>query len=188
MKANLRIAMGALLATALAACITPNPRQADTVSNLPNAGPEQEYKLPWPAEAGAPVTRFIRIDIGPDTAQQCGLTNTHFDVDSAEPLAQDRLELKLIAECLNRADIQALPVELIGRADMRGNGQYNLDLGQRRADRVRALLVAEGVNPARITAVSRGHADALGSAGGAYSHEYDRRVDIVLRGVVHSPR
>ena len=43
-----------------------------------------------------------------------------------------------------------------GHADERGTREYNLALGARRADTVKAFLVSQGVAPGRITTVSYG--------------------------------
>lgn len=43
-----------------------------------------------------------------------------------------------------------------GNADERGTREYNLALGARRADTVKAFLVSQGVNPSRLTTVSYG--------------------------------
>jgi len=43
-----------------------------------------------------------------------------------------------------------------GNADERGTREYNLALGARRADSVKAYLVSQGVAPSRLTTVSYG--------------------------------
>ena len=56
-------------------------------------------------------------------------------------------------------------VQMAGNCDERGTTEYNLALGQRRANAARDYLVARGVSSARITAVSFGkeRPTALGS-------------------------
>jgi len=43
-----------------------------------------------------------------------------------------------------------------GHADSRGTNEYNLALGERRADAVRDYVVGLGVTPDRVTIVSKG--------------------------------
>lgn len=50
----------------------------------------------------------------------------------------------------------SLNVVIEGHADERGTREYNLALGERRANSVRNYLVALGVSPARITTISFG--------------------------------
>ncbi|WP_455210473.1 peptidoglycan-associated lipoprotein Pal [Kaarinaea lacus] len=45
---------------------------------------------------------------------------------------------------------------LEGHADERGTREYNLALGERRADAVRRMLIANGVSPAQVRVVSYG--------------------------------
>ena len=47
-------------------------------------------------------------------------------------------------------------IQLAGNCDERGTEEYNLALGQRRANAARDYLVARGVNSARISTISYG--------------------------------
>ena len=47
-------------------------------------------------------------------------------------------------------------VQVAGNCDERGTEEYNLALGQRRANAARDYLVARGVQSARITTISYG--------------------------------
>ena len=62
-------------------------------------------------------------------------------------------------------------VQLAGNCDERGTEEYNLALGQRRANAARDYLVARGVSSARITTISYGkeRPAAPGSDEQAYS-------------------
>ena len=53
-------------------------------------------------------------------------------------------------------DIELLRVE--GHADEQADSRYNLDLSQRRAEAVRAWLIAHGVAPERLQAIGTGEA------------------------------
>jgi peptidoglycan-associated lipoprotein len=50
----------------------------------------------------------------------------------------------------------SVSVEIAGNCDERGTEEYNIALGQRRANSARDYLVAKGVAPARITTISYG--------------------------------
>jgi peptidoglycan-associated lipoprotein len=47
-------------------------------------------------------------------------------------------------------------VVVAGNCDERGTREYNIGLGERRANTVRDYLVAQGINPQRITVTSYG--------------------------------
>lgn len=67
---------------------------------------------------------------------------------------------------------------LVGRADARGETEYNLYLGQKRAGAVRQYLVERGLQEARVDATSRGEFDATGHDEDSWAE--DRRVDVGL--------
>jgi peptidoglycan-associated lipoprotein len=62
-------------------------------------------------------------------------------------------------------------VQIAGNTDERGTEEYNLALGQRRANAARDFLVAKGVSSGRITTISYGkdRPTALGSNEDAYA-------------------
>lgn len=62
-------------------------------------------------------------------------------------------------------------IQMAGNCDERGTAEYNLALGQRRANAARDYLVARGVSSARVTTISYGkeRPTALGSDDQAYS-------------------
>ncbi|MFN7662658.1 MAG: peptidoglycan-associated lipoprotein Pal [Alphaproteobacteria bacterium] len=47
-------------------------------------------------------------------------------------------------------------VIISGHCDERGTREYNIGLGERRANSARDYLVAQGINPERITVISKG--------------------------------
>jgi peptidoglycan-associated lipoprotein len=76
-------------------------------------------------------------------------------------------------------DNKGLKVRVEGNCDERGSTEYNLALGQRRADGVKRALTVLGVPAARIEAVSYGEEKpkALGHDDDSYAE--NRRSDIV---------
>jgi OOP family OmpA-OmpF porin len=186
-KKSFLVAGGFILGTLLAACSTPMaPVQSGRDPKLPDPGPDKEYKVEFP-DPGHGVARYIGITIGDDVAKQCGIVQTHFEFDSAEPVPQDQVVLKALAACLEQPHFEDVSLSLVGRADGRGSEAYNNALGLRRAARVKALLVSAGMAESRIKTSSRGDRGAIGDDM-AVSFGYDRRVDAVEVGVVHAPK
>ncbi len=72
-------------------------------------------------------------------------------------------------------------VTIEGNCDERGSREYNLALGQRRADSVREYLTARGVNASRIDTVSFGEERPVCQASGEACWAQNRRGDIVIR-------
>lgn len=70
-------------------------------------------------------------------------------------------------------------VVLQGNTDDRGSKEYNLALGQKRADTVRQALVLMGVSPSRIEAISFGAEKPRATCQAERCWSQNRRVDFV---------
>ena len=75
-----------------------------------------------------------------------------FDKSTLTPTAQDNLLRK--AEWLRENPDATVTVE--GHCDDRGTNEYNLALGDRRAESAKAFLVDLGIDPMRLTTISYG--------------------------------
>ena len=73
----------------------------------------------------------------------------------------------------------AISVTIEGHADERGSERYNVTLSQRRADAVRAYLIAAGVAPARMKTVALGKSKPEVKAENIEGHALNRRVVFV---------
>lgn len=69
-------------------------------------------------------------------------------------------------------------VLLAGNTDNRGSNEYNLALGQRRADAVRDLMLSAGVPPAQLEAISFGEEFPAAPGDNEAAWTANRRVDI----------
>lgn len=83
-----------------------------------------------------------------------GDARIYFSYDQFTLSADARQTLRQQADWLNRYNDYTAVVE--GHADERGTRQYNIALGARRANSVKAFLVSQGVEPSRLTTVSYG--------------------------------
>lgn len=86
-----------------------------------------------------------------------------FDTDRFNIDPEDQATLQSQAQWLAR--YQNVRITIEGHADERGTRDYNLALGERRANAAKNFLSSLGVNPARIQTVSYGkeRPQALGS-------------------------
>ena len=85
-------------------------------------------------------------------------TSVYFGFDSSELSAQARDTLQAFFDLAQQRPDQNLRIE--GNCDERGTREYNLALGQRRADAARTYLLNLGLEPSRITTISYGGASA----------------------------
>ncbi len=92
-----------------------------------------------------------------------------FDTDSSDVDGPDQATLQSQAAWLGKYADKRITIE--GHCDERGTREYNLALGERRANATKNALVALGVSTARITTVSYGkeRPDAVGSDEEAYA-------------------
>ena len=124
------------------------------------------------------------IAVGEEIARVCKLhvndiaTAPKYDFDRSDLQPGDRATLAKVAECLTTGPLKGRSVQLIGRADARGESNYNMALGAQRAGGVADYLAHLGVARSRLDVTSRGELDAVGVDEGGF--QTDRRVDIVL--------
>lgn len=67
-----------------------------------------------------------------------------------------------------------------GHADLRGTDEYNQDLSQRRAERVRDVMVKLGITADRLTPVGYGRSRPLDPGETTEAHAHNRRVEFVI--------
>lgn len=81
--------------------------------------------------------------------------------------------------------LAALPggaVQVVGHTDSQGDAATNQSLSEKRAQQVRAGLVAAGLARARVTAEGRGAAEPVATNGSAAGRAKNRRVEIIVSG------
>ena len=78
----------------------------------------------------------------------------YFDFDRSDIREDARQTLQLKAEAMRQFPDVRIRIE--GHADERGTVEYNLALGERRAEAARAYLIDLGIDPDRMTTISYG--------------------------------
>jgi peptidoglycan-associated lipoprotein len=129
------------------------PPPADTKPTTPPAPPPPPPP-PAPAAPKVPTEDEIYESMPFDQIAAKYLADVFFAYDSVELTEQARASLQKNAEFMKRRATSRILVE--GHADSRGTNEYNLALGERRADAVRDYLVSLGVGTERLTIVSKG--------------------------------
>jgi peptidoglycan-associated lipoprotein len=81
-------------------------------------------------------------------------TTVYFDYDQSSIREDQRTVLNMNAEILSKN--RNVRIQIAGNCDERGTEEYNLALGQRRADAVKTYLTTYGVDSSRITTVTYG--------------------------------
>ena len=134
----------------LAACSTPSEETVDTSgSGSSSTGTTSQSSS---GDTGSTIMR-------PAPGSQEDLTvevgdRVFFDFDKYNVRPDQRGTVEALAAWLDTNPSVTLSIE--GHCDERGTREYNLALGERRANSVRDYLVALGINPARLSTVSYG--------------------------------
>lgn len=179
-----KLLMGLLLVNLLAACAsepTKDEAQApeaaateSTATAAPETGAADNAPVATEPTAAAQPQAAAEEDAAP------GENSVYFpfDVDSVQ--AADRATVQAHGKYLSQH--RGMKVRLEGNADERGSSEYNLGLGQRRANNVKKLLVLSGAKESQITTVSYGEEKPRCSAHEESCWSQNRRVDFVYSG------
>lgn len=159
-RSTTTLALLAASALALSACASKAPKQLP-----PDPGASTTTGQADPTTLGAPVpgsqADFVAFTNGQDTIL--------FDTDRYNIDAADMAALQSQAQWLMRYPGKRATIE--GHCDERGTRDYNLALGERRANAAKNYLVSLGVDAARLNTVSYGkeRPKALGSDEGSWA-------------------
>jgi len=163
------------IAVTLVGALTLSACKKEAPADLPPPPQDQTAPTPTPPPQTGPVPGTQEHF----TQQMQGRDTIYFDTDKFDIDAEDQAALRQQAQYLQQfANVRAT-VE--GHADERGTREYNLALGERRANAAKNYLVSLGVPANRITVVSYGKERpvALGSNEQAWARNR-RAVTIVL--------
>jgi peptidoglycan-associated lipoprotein len=130
--------------------------------------------------AAAKPADAATVNISDEIRSKCGIpdADAYFDFDSSRLTQKDHTPLDLVVRCFTSGPLKGKTVKLVGRADPRGESDYNFTLGQGRADAVSKYLNTRGLDRAKAQASSRGSMDATGTNETGWQR--DRRVDVLV--------
>lgn len=142
---------------------------------------------PAPADTtatSAPPKNNMAVNVDDDIVKACNLKFENveeapkFDYDSEALTQGEKNVLEAIAKCLTTGPLKGRSVELVGRADPRGETEYNMTLGAKRARQVHSFLAQLGVPADKMRETSKGELEATGKDEEGWRK--DRRVDVRL--------
>lgn len=107
-----------------------------------------------------------------------------FPFDSAELTEEAKLVLEANLRWLMRSENRHVRVRLEGHTDQRGSEEYNLALGDRRAQVVRDYLISRGMDPNRLETFSWGEEKPRVPGTTEEAYAQNRRTEFVLLGRV----
>lgn len=132
-----------------------------------------------PTGATGPADGVARPGSNEDFKRSVQSNTVNFGVDLYDIDATARGILDEQAAWLARFPQQRITIE--GHCDERGTREYNLALGDRRANAAKNYLAAKGVDPSRMTTISYGKERPLALGSDDESYTQNRRaVTVVL--------
>ncbi len=108
-----------------------------------------------------------------------GMVDVFFNYDSQSINSESRSVLNQNASIINNSGGKFQVVVIEGYCDVRGTEEYNLALGQRRAESTKNYLVGLGVSPSKVQAVSKGETEQFAFGASEYDYQQNRRAHFV---------
>ena len=172
------VAGSAALALFLSGC--PKKPQTAVQSASEQVRPE-ETAPPAVEEVSPPVTAEERpVAPPPSQPPAAGLADVYFEFDRSEITPAARTALEQNARWLKSQG--SIQVRIEGNCDERGTNEYNLALGERRAEAVKRVLVALGVSASNLSTISYGEEQPVCREHQESCWQQNRRAHLAVRG------
>ena len=138
-----------------------------------------------PAEAGATVNTAPAVDstpmsfdaTGSDSGNIEGLYTIHFAFDKATLTPETKHQIQKNVEWMKAHSGVSLQVE--GHCDAKGSIEYNLALGERRAQAVKSYMVSLGANEGKLNVISYGKEKPVAKGDTEADYSKNRRANFL---------
>ena len=167
-----KLSLSVLLLGFLTACASDKPAE---VASAPAAPVEAAAPVAQAPEAAAPVSTDALDDANSILANR----SAFFDFDKSAIKPADKPMVQAHGQYLASKAERKVVVE--GNADERGSSEYNLALGNRRADSVKKMLVVSGAKASQISTASFGEEKPRAAGHNEAAWSQNRRADIVYK-------
>jgi len=131
------------------------------------------------ADEISPNTDMSESTLGDsDSGQAMGLVSIRFPYDSftLDDAAKDALKNNVSI----MKDKTSVNIQIEGHCDSRGGVQYNIALGEKRANTVKKFMEGMGIAGTRISTISYGKEKLVDSADNEAAHAKNRRANFVV--------
>ncbi len=139
---------------------------------------EEEAKKAAEKEFEKSMVAKKEVGIAGEVFESRLLKDIHFDFDKYDILPEDAEILKENAALLSKYPRVKIQVE--GHCDERGTNEYNLALGERRANAAKKYLVSLGISADRISSISYGEEKPLDTGHNEEAWAKNRRGHFVI--------
>ena len=152
----------------------PDCRKVSPYTNIGGAG----INLPSVVDTGDGMGTEAAVVAGGD--RQVFFPDINFEFDRADLTDLGRGRVRQIAQLLG--SVPSLVVVIEGHADYKGSDEYNMSLGERRAQAVVNELSGLGIDPARLSGISYGESKPIFTEEEDWARAVNRRVQFSVQG------
>ena len=147
----------------------------------PGAAVEERTIKDKAAEKGG-TTELAKPTLSPlkDPSNVLSKRSVYYDYDSY--VVKDEYKPLVLSHAKYLRDHANASVLLQGNTDERGSREYNLALGQRRAESVKSMMTLSGAKEAQVEAVSLGEEKPRATGQDEAAWAENRRTDILYKG------
>jgi peptidoglycan-associated lipoprotein len=167
-----QLALATAVATLLAACASTKPAET------PAAPAAQEPVTQAPVSSGSDQNQ-VAVDPLNDPNSPLAKRSVYFGFDSSSVDGEGKNIVANHSDYLKGHDKKVI---IQGNTDARGSREYNLALGQRRAESVKHAMEVLGVKESQLEAVSFGKEKPKATGHSDADYAENRRADIVYQG------
>jgi len=127
-----------------------------------------------------PCTDCPQATAGSTTGPQdpLAITTIYFDYDQTSIKPEF---ISVLEAHANNVANSGLQLRLEGHADERGSREYNIGLGERRAQSIKRAMMLSGASSSALTTISYGEEQPAVSGASNQSYSQNRRVELVYR-------
>lgn len=159
-----KLALGLVACAMVAGCKGKQSQSDQSIETLPTGG-----------QAAIDTSTFNPL--GSDSGQIAGLVTVHFGYDKSNLDAKGKQDIATNVQWMKSNP--AAKVQIEGHCDNRGTIEYNVALGERRANAVKAYMVSLGVAADRLSVISYGKEKPLESGDNEAAWAKNRRANFV---------
>lgn len=131
-----------------------------------------ENKTATMAARAAPPEKLIKVNLSTDTL---------FDFDKSVIKPEGRLALDNLISQIRNISLEVIVA--VGHTDSIGSDNYNMQLGLRRAQSVKAYLISKGISADKVKVESQGERNPIADNKTAQGRAKNRRVEITVLGI-----
>lgn len=164
-----KLLISILLANLLAACASQKPVEPEAAAPEPAPAPMVEETAPAPAP-------MVEVDPLNDPNSLLAKRSTYYPFDVSAVQDADKPVVQAHAKYLSEHPDRKVRME--GNCDERGSNEYNLGLGNRRANGVKQMLLLGGARASQIETVSYGEEKPRCTDHNEACWKQNRRTDI----------